>query len=177
MFDILTVPAVPDAVKLSAELANARDASRADFRKLAPSPERDSVLGALGRLGRPSLKQKVRYRAEIVQKTMPRQLPGLIGVVDQAVNCRNYFVHGGEPAFNYVENENLLWFFTDTLEFLFATSDLVEAGWEPSAWLARTSTSHPFSNYLREYARNERTLGEVLEIRKGSVSVESPDSA
>lgn len=52
MFDILPSSAVPSDVPLSKELEEAKEASRRAFRSLPPSPERTSVLGALGRVGK-----------------------------------------------------------------------------------------------------------------------------
>ncbi|MCH8913448.1 MAG: hypothetical protein IIA33_07755 [Planctomycetes bacterium] len=57
MVDILPSSAIPPDVMLSAELDSAREQARTMFRTLPPSDERNSVLGALGRLGKNSLKQ------------------------------------------------------------------------------------------------------------------------
>ena len=54
MFDILPVSGVPNNVLLSPEIMQARAQSRAMFKMLPHGPERDSVLGALGRLGKPA---------------------------------------------------------------------------------------------------------------------------
>jgi len=64
MFDILPSSAVPPDVELSVELRSAKAACRDIFLALPQSPERDSVLSALGRVGKSHLKQKVRYRAQ-----------------------------------------------------------------------------------------------------------------
>jgi hypothetical protein len=82
---------------------------------------------------------------------MPSHFPEMISVIDQAVDCRNYFVHGGAPRMNYSENLLVVWFFVDTLEFVFAASDLIEDGWDIGGWNARTSVSHPFGRYIRNY--------------------------
>jgi hypothetical protein len=42
--------------------------SRNAFRQLPRTSERDSVLGALGQLGKANLQQKVRHRAGIILK-------------------------------------------------------------------------------------------------------------
>jgi len=54
-------------------------------------------------------------------------------------------------------------FFVDTLEFVFAASDLVEAGWDVKAWSAKpTGTSHPFGAYRISYAMHLRKLKALL---------------
>ncbi len=39
-------------------------------------------------------------------------------VISEAVNCRNYYVHGSERRFDYDGNFGAIVFFTDTLEFI-----------------------------------------------------------
>jgi hypothetical protein len=55
MFDILPSPVVPSDVPLTDELKTAQAAGRKIFENLKTSPERDSILSALGRLGKSSL--------------------------------------------------------------------------------------------------------------------------
>jgi hypothetical protein len=151
MFDILPADAVPVVIPISSELEEAKAAARRQFRALDPSPERASVLVALGNIGKPNLKRKVQFRAELLLQRLPDRLPGLITVVDEAVNCRNFFVHGGESKIQYRENSPLVWFLTDTLEFVFGISDLIDCGWDIQEWNSRTSVDHPFGSYLRNY--------------------------
>jgi hypothetical protein len=152
MFDILPPTAVPADVQLSPQLREAQTKARLLFKTLDHTQERDSVLGALGRLGKASLKRKVRARAQVVLNALPSCFPDLLSVAEQAVDCRNYFVHGGDPPLDYSEDSQIIWFFSDTLEFVFASSDLIEAGWDIKAWRARTSVSHPFGRYIISYA-------------------------
>jgi hypothetical protein len=54
-------------------------------------------------------------------------------------------------------------FFTDTLEFVFATSELIEAGWDMKAWIAHgTSMTHPFGRYWGTYGDRLRALKAVV---------------
>ena len=101
MFDILPASAVPADMPLTEEIENARTASRELFKSLPPSPERDSVLNALGRLGKASLKRKVRARAKLILDRVPARFPELELVIDEAVDCRNYFVHGSNAKMDY----------------------------------------------------------------------------
>lgn len=166
MFDILPDSAVPPHVPLTIAQENARVASREIFLALPSSPERNSVLGALGRMGRSSLRHKIRHRAELIAGAAGSRFPDLETVIDEAVTCRNYFVHGSDPSFDYGENVDSVNFFTDTLEFVFAASDLIEAGWDLKAWIELpTSISHPFARFRVGYAESLRKLKALLSPR------------
>ena len=162
-FDIMPKSAYPETVPLDPDLETARDEARRAFKDLPLSPERDSVLGALGRVGKTTLKRKIRGRAKLITDIVEDQFPELDVVVDQAVNCRNYYVHGSAAKFDYGKHIEQVHFFTDTLEFVFAASDLLEAGWDISAWIKRgSSQSHPFGIYRVNYARRLRELKKLL---------------
>jgi hypothetical protein len=166
MFDILPDSALPDNLPLTEEQKAAQSSARCLFRALPPSPERDSVLGALGRLGKSSLKHKIRHRAQRLLDSFGERFSQLLIVTDEAVNCRNYFVHGNDPRFDYEKNSDLVTFFTDTLEFVFATSDLIDAGWDAQSWIsAPTSMSHPFGRYRVNYPAGLQRLKTVLSER------------
>lgn len=163
MFDILPSAAVPADVMLPDQLKAAQEAARKIFGPLPPSPERDSVLGALGRIGKSTLKRKIRHRAQPLIDAVGNRFPELISVIDEAVNCRNYYVHGGKRRFDYSANFNAVNFFTDTLEFVFAASDLIEAGWDVKAWgEIPTSMSHPFGSYRVNYSLSLQNLKALL---------------
>ena len=163
MFDILPSSAVPPDVQLCRELQDAKEAARKLFAPLPHSPERDSVLGVLGRVGKSNLKQKIRHRAKWIIDAIGERFPELGLVCDEAVNCRNYYVHGGEARFDYSENFAVTSFFTDTLEFVFAASDLIEAGWDVKSWIAiPTSMSHPFGRYRVNYTLALQALKGLL---------------
>ncbi|MGI0490747.1 HEPN domain-containing protein [Alkalinema pantanalense CENA528] len=164
MFDILPACAYPESVTLLPDLAEARDNARKAFRALPPSPERDSILGALGRIGKASLKRKVRSRAKLITDVASERFPDLELVVDQAIDCRNYYVHGSNTKIDYSMHSAQVQFFTNTLEFIFAASDLVESGWDITTWIKRGSTmSHPFARYCFNYSQMLSALKKLLE--------------
>ena len=166
MFDILPSSAVAAELLLTEELKAAKETCREIFNRLPPSPERDSVLGALGRLGKSNLKQKIRHRARLITDAAGNLFPELVTVTDEAVNCRNHYVHGSDARFDYSDasdNFDAVVFFTDTLEFVFATSDLIEAGWDIRAWSEiGTAMSHPFGAYRVNYAASLQKLKALL---------------
>jgi hypothetical protein len=155
LFDIMPSSAFPPPKELPDDIREAVEASRKIFRKLPDSIERQSVLGELGRVGKSKLKAKIRHRAIPISQRLPTSFPELTLVTDEAVNCRNYYVHGGSPSIDYSGNFWLLVFLSNTLEFVFAASDLIDAGWDPNKWVARGSTlSHPFAVYIHTYRQS-----------------------
>ncbi len=163
MFDILPPSACPETVTLPPDLDQTRDNARKAFEALPASPERDSVLGALGRIGKATLKRKIRSRAKLITDIVGDRFPELEVVVDQAVDCRNYYVHGSTAKIDYSKHFDQIQFFTDTLEFVFAASDLVESGWDINAWTKQMSTlSHPFGQYRVNYALQLSELKKLL---------------
>jgi hypothetical protein len=163
MFDIMPDSACPTVVPLSTELAEAKATARKAFKALPPSPERDDALGDLGRIGKLKLKRKIRARVELITDTVRTLFPDLELVVDRAVGCRNYYVHGTSDKTNYGSNTDQLSFLTDTLEFVFATSDLIEAGWDMAEWIKQgTTMSHPFGRYCVTYASRLASLKKIL---------------
>ena len=55
-------------------------------------------------------------------------------------------------------------FFTQTLEFVFAASDLIDAGWSFMGWFKKGTTgSHPFGNYCSYYADKLRALKTLVD--------------
>lgn len=149
MFDILPTDAFPPPEPLPQETATAKQLARAAFRTLPHSPDRDSILSALGRLGGATLRRKVLHRAEMVSGALKEPLAHLEAVVDEAVKCRNYYVHGSPGSFSYAENGELTTFLACALEFIFAASDLLDAGWNIQRWRSRGSVgSHPFNQVL-----------------------------
>ena len=159
MFDILPNDAAPAVADIAPEVQTAKEKSRELFRSLAPSLEREALLQALGRIGRSSLKHKIRHRAKPIIAVIGHRLPDLELAIDEAVNCRNYFVHGGRSSFSYDEEFGTVVFLNDTLEFVFAASDLIDAGWKISNWgRGGSALSHPYAAYRHNYELNIRTL-------------------
>lgn len=147
---------------MPAELVEAQTQCRAIFQNLC-GIERDSVMMALGRMGEPSLPKKVLHRVNIVVRHLGHKFPELALVAKTAVKCRNYFVHGGSGDFNYVAIEPLMSFLTDALEFIFAASDLIEAGWDANSWSSKLQGGgHNFTRFRMGYNKNLAELKAAL---------------
>jgi hypothetical protein len=165
MFDILPADAVPLASELPSELAATRDACIAMFQRYPPGIDRNSALSALGRLGKPSLPKKIAHRAAIVESKLGMKFPNLQFVASVAVKCRNFFVHGSSDDINYSKVEPLVPFLTDALEFIFAASDFIDAGWAAERW---NSNAHGWGHNFTRF-RSEYNMA-LLELRRATAN-------
>jgi ApeA N-terminal domain 1 len=163
MFDILPKSAAPQDIVIPAELSQAKTECQKVFKRLPESYERNSVLGALGRIGKASLKHKTRHRGQIIMDAFGGRPADLLFVLDAAVDCRNHYVHGTPSRIDYSEDSDVMVFLTNTLEFVFGASELVEAGWNIQRFASRGSTlTHPFGSYLVSYKSNLESLKTLL---------------
>ncbi len=168
MFDLLPDTHVPLKKEPDKQTRDAVEESRKRFTALPDSSARQSMLSALGRVGTASLRDKIFHRADILSNTHHERFPDLHLPCKQAVLCRNHYVHGSEAAFNYREEFEAFAFLTDTLEFVFAVSDLIELGWDYNAWCERLpSPSHIFGSYVVHYEKNLQMLKQLLEAQSG----------
>lgn len=152
MFDILPASAVPLPTTLPVDLAESQAACIAILRKHAASQDRDSAISALTRMGKPSLPKKVQHRTALVEKHFGPRFAELSYVIKVAVQCRNYFVHGGSDDFQFNAVEPFMSFLTDALEFVFAASDLIEAGWDAAQWNREPhGIGHNFARFRGDY--------------------------
>jgi hypothetical protein len=88
--------------------------------------------------------------------------PELQFVASVAVKCRNFLVHGSSGV-DYQAVEHLAPFLTDTLEFVFAASDLIEAGWDAQRWNAAPhGWGHSFARFRAGYNRAPADLRRAI---------------
>ena len=155
MFDLLPDEGLPKDTQLPDDLASAVSESKNRFRQLPQSLKRDEVLGSLGRIKQQSLKQKIRYRSSFLTNVIGNHIPEINIVTDAAVDLRNLYVHGGKSDQKIKKLRKHQIFLTDTLEFVFCASDLVNLGWDIEAWCQKLKVAgHPFCYYLRSYKTN-----------------------
>ncbi len=164
MFDILPAEAVPLPTALPDGLAESRAECLAILKKHPPSQDRDSAISAIKRMGKPSLPKKILCRTAMVEKHFKPKFGELSYVVKLAVLCRNYFVHGGSDDFNFSIVEPFMSFLTDALEFVFAASDLIEAGWDAAHWNREAhGTGHTFARFRAAYDMGLMELKRAIE--------------
>lgn len=164
LFDLLPSSRKPPSEEIvSEDLLEQVRKSHAEFRALPPSEERDSFIKAVTRAGQPVLKSIVRWNAKHVIGAS-EEFPDMYFVIGQAVDCRNYFVHGGDnPKLLYHQHPDLMYFFANTLEFVFGASELIRAGWDMRAWMTGwQDVNHPWFLYYRGYTTNLQRLRDAL---------------
>ena len=155
MFDLLPSDAIPVDTPLPNDVDEAVKQFRECFVRLRKSPKRDAVLSFLGRVRKQSLKEKIRYRSRFITDVIGDRIKELDQITDAAVELRNFYVHGDSPDRGTWKLEKFLSFLTNTLEFVFCASDLVELGWDLNSWYRRPKLAgHPFSNYVHSYDQN-----------------------
>lgn len=159
MFDLLPESRAPKKKEPDSQLKAAVEQCRKIFVTLPDSAAKQSVLSALGRVGTASLRDKVHHRADKVIAVVGGKFPDLYLPCDHATLARNHYVHGSQASFDYQEHFTEFAFITDTLEFVFATSDLLDLGWDLKSWMGEgTSMTHAFGAYITNYSENMRRL-------------------
>ena len=164
-FDLLPEEDKPHQSELPrAVLGVLRNASKEIKKICMEKPfERNSVLNALGNIrANSSLRAVVGHRARVVlNHCADNELRGLSEVIQLAVKCRNYYTHGTSESKGRtsLSDPSVVRFLTDTLEFIYGTSELLLCGWDMSKC---GRGSHPLTRYIREYDYNRTvTLGRV----------------
>ena len=164
MYDLLPDTCFPDVPQVDGDLASAVQKAKKMFQELPEGIDRNSVLGTLGRVGTLTLKTKIRFRVAVLSQLIGERIPNIDRVAEEAVNLRNRYVHGTATRIDYSDNPALEIFLTDTLEFVFAASDLVDAGWNICDWIKRGShTRHPFGSFLESYPENWSKLKRLID--------------
>lgn len=164
LFDILPVEAVPPPAVLPDDLARTRDECKQMLRKLPVGPDRDSALMALSRIGQASLRKKIESRTALIESKIPEVFQDLNLVASVAVKCRNFYVHGRSGDFDFERFEQQIPFLTNALEFIFAASDMIEAGWDVAFWNSSPKGwGHSFAGFRNEYGRHLAELRQALE--------------
>ena len=173
MFDVLPKEDFPRKPELDQKIRTAVEESKEIWKDALEHAEGNneseeqcrSILNTLGRLEKNvTLRKKICHRAENVIEKIGDELPDLDWVIAKAVTCRNHYTHRDE--LETIRNcDKVKNFLTDTLEFVFAVSELVEAGWDIENWEYNRST-HPFGHYLGSYKSRLESYREDLEKLK-----------
>lgn len=151
-FDVLPDSVYPAVGRLSDEVSRKRDRCKEIIMELAHGDERAQILSTLKFWGS-ALRDKVECRSKIVNDAVGSHLPGLNDVLRIALKARNFFVHGVDYGHKYFQE--LFEFLTDTLEFVFIASDLIECGWDARTWIeSEPSYGNSMAGYVYSYRRN-----------------------
>lgn len=164
MFDL-----IPDSAyekeTVKDDVLEATNSCRDIFKDLPLSLERESILLALKRIGQKTLKHKIRDRYKIIQKSGLFELDNMELVINQSVDCRNFFVHGGSNKFDYFKEFNEFCFLIDTLIFIYGVSEMIQNGWTFRHWKPNYFNGHLFSRYAINYNERLDKLKKVLDSK------------
>ena len=119
-----------------------------------PGARREDVLNSLGRIrANKPLRDIVEHRAAVVLDHFGRdKLENLEGIIRLAVQCRNFYTHGGDeknPVAVDFGDIDVVYFLTETLEFIYGASELLECRWDAATSLA--DELHPIGGYVKSY--------------------------
>lgn len=164
MFDLIPESAY-EKEAVSDDVLEAATSCRGIFKALPHSLEREAILLALRRVGQKTLKHKIRDRNKIIQQSGFFKLDDISLVIDQSVDCRNFFVHGVNKKFDYYKEFNEFCFLIDTLIFIYGASEMIQNGWSFNRWKPDRLNGHLFSSYVINYDKRLSKLKEVLDIK------------
>ena len=154
-FELLPAEDKPQAKPLAKDVFDIlKDATDKVKDAMTPGDRREDVLNSLGKVrANKRLRDIVEHRAAVVLNYFGRdKLENLQGMIRLAVQCRNYYTHGGDET-NAVAVDfgdiDVVYFLTETLEFIYGASELLECGWDAATSLA--DEFHPIGGYVRSY--------------------------
>ncbi|SHH36046.1 hypothetical protein SAMN05216361_4381 [Marisediminitalea aggregata] len=136
LFDIFPSPIGEEKKKLpegSSKLLEELDSRiRSDFEDF--DEIKQSLLYSISNISRKSLKDRVFERINVLelhQKSRPLSADDLRYIVRKAILVRNFFVHGSgkDKLFEKIDPFEFQSLFTDTFEYIYGWSELIEGGW------------------------------------------------
>ena len=156
-FDLLPDEDKPEAEPLADEILGILQQASEDIKSaMGPCARRQDVLNVLGRIrANKRLRDIVEHRAAVVLNHYGGdKLKDLDKLIRLAVQCRNYYTHGGDdPNIGDVDfaDFGVVLFLTRTLEFIYGASELLLCGWDAATSLA--AEWHPIGGYVKDYDR------------------------
>ena len=95
---------------------------------------KQSLIHSISKISEKSLKDRVFERINVLeshQKSRPLSADDLRYIVRKAILVRNFFVHGSrkDKLFEKIDPFEFQSLFTDTLEYIYGWSELIEGGW------------------------------------------------
>ncbi|MBF7144986.1 MULTISPECIES: HEPN domain-containing protein [Pseudomonas] len=158
-FDILPTIVYPVLNPLSDEALQNKKLCKDIIMKMPHSEERSQILSTLNFWGS-KLLSKILHKASVIENSSENYFNGIADVLKISLKARNYYVHGTDAG--YLDYEEELAFLTDTLEFVFVASDLIECGWNIRSWLnTEPSLGHPMASYVYSYKAKLKRFNKI----------------
>ena len=116
---------------------------------------KERTLNMLGLVRGLNLRTKILLRYATLSPAISSHLPGMEEIIAHSVQARNFFVHGTQTKFSSSTLYDLVPFFTDTLEFVFATTELQFCGWDAPRWSKQHFSHSRLKWYIRTFEENK----------------------
>ena len=171
-FDHIPSSDKPPTPQISEEIKTILNHTKKAIKEL-DTEEREIVLNQLGRIGSyVTLRPIVEARASVIlNSTQKATFLNLNKVIRNAVRCRHYYTHGSKDT-TKLAHPSVVLFLTDTLQFIYGVSELLDCGWNIDDWIERAHMSHPFSIYIKSYGTRLRDYESQLQEQEVSVRQE-----
>ena len=124
---------------------------------------KERLLNMFGLVRSLNLRRKVLLRYATLPGELTSWLPEMENMIAHSIRARNFFVHGTSTKFSAEALYTHAPFFTDTLEFIFATSELQLCGWNSKRWAKESFSSSRLKWYISNYKENAKRVIESLE--------------
>jgi hypothetical protein len=159
--DFSSLPCIPSEVKglvsmLEAQVENATKSNE------TIASHKGQLMGALGRTRATNMRSKVLARYRGLPDVLKTRLPEMETMIGYAVQARHFFVHGAETRLSAEELYRHAPFFTDTLEFVFATSELQACGWNIERWAKESFSGSRLKWYIHNYSEHVKQVNSSL---------------
>ncbi|MDN3394257.1 MULTISPECIES: HEPN domain-containing protein [unclassified Pseudoalteromonas] len=167
MFDIF--PSSPENSKKElneeavAQIESLKLQIKSDFKTFPDL--KSSLLQSVSFLSRKSLKDRVLERFKIIEPKLIENTLSSVNfefIIKYGIKCRNYFVHGSiDKALSPDQCFEFQSLFINTFEYIYAYSELIECGWNPSDDALMTNY-HRIRSYEREIEFGAKQLTEIV---------------
>jgi hypothetical protein len=139
----------PEVETLLAELEN--QVKSAAKGSAAVNEHKERLLNNLGLVRGLNLRNKVLQRWATVPGCITSRLLAMPEAIVHSVRARNFFVHGSAINTSTEDMFALAPFFTDTLEFVFGTSELCRCGWDAERWAKEGYSLSHYKSYISNF--------------------------
>lgn len=155
-FDLLPAGDFGKAAILPTDVETLVSAFEAEVKRAAENSKavaeyKERLTNTLGLVRGSNLRSKVLARYADLPAELKKRLPEMEELIVHSIRARNYFVHGAEAKMSAEAVYDHAPFFTDTLEFVFAASELQMCGWDIARWMKESFSTSRLKEYVYSY--------------------------
>lgn len=150
----------PDVEALIAECEKRVDEGAKSSKAILEHKER--LLNTFRLVRGLNLRSKILLRYATLPEELTSRLPEMEAMIAHCIRARNFFVHGSKTKFSAEALYAHAPFFTDTLEFIFATSELGLCGWNSRRWAKESFSGSRLKWYMSNYMEHAKLVNASL---------------